>query len=413
MRKPRPPGLPALPLRQLERQRQLAVIAGEDQRWAIRLRMQEIELYRRLERGAPEARRVRHHDLAQVRQNRRNAEAERKAQRKHDAEERKAATARAKAQQAAETARARAQLAAKREGLPNGFVGDAAIEEGYWQQAQRRFRSYSIILRFAGIGQYAGVTKGPQLKKMHDDQCKIMGSKAHHALEERIWGIVAGGGALGVVAWFALQFQGELPEFLGTYGELIGPRPWRSHTMADDYGIQLEAAITRKLWYPSMLEIEETACSYGSYVGIPSIKESGGHMMAADMKKVNEDQVLDFGDDDDKPEEGGGTMSFEEYANQESKAAAGLAHLMMSRLTMAPPLVTKTRQGYETVNLALACDALRRQGERVIFEYARRTLARVIGKKEAEYPTVDTLKFLAEQADDDELGDDDDYDDAS
>ena len=46
MRKPRPPGLPALPLRQLERQRQLAVIAGEDQRWAIRLRMQEIELYR-------------------------------------------------------------------------------------------------------------------------------------------------------------------------------------------------------------------------------------------------------------------------------------------------------------------------------------------------------------------------------
>ena len=63
--------------------------------------------------------------------------------------------------------------------------------------------------------------------------------------------------------------------------------------MADDYGIQLEAAITRKLWYPSMLEIEETACSYGSYVGIPSIKESGGHMMAADMKKVNEDQVLD------------------------------------------------------------------------------------------------------------------------
>ena len=72
MRKPRPPGLPALPLRQLERQRQLAVIAGEDQQWAIRLRMQEIELYRRLERGAPEARRVRHHDLAQVRQNRRN-----------------------------------------------------------------------------------------------------------------------------------------------------------------------------------------------------------------------------------------------------------------------------------------------------------------------------------------------------
>ena len=56
MHKPRPPGLPALPraqLRQLERQRQLAVIAGEDQRWAIRLRMQEIELYRRLERGAP------------------------------------------------------------------------------------------------------------------------------------------------------------------------------------------------------------------------------------------------------------------------------------------------------------------------------------------------------------------------
>ena len=169
-----------------------------------------------------------------------------------------------------------------------------------------------------------GVTKGPQLKKMHDDQCKIMGSNAHHALEARIWGIVAGGGALGVVAWFALQFQGELPEFLGTYGELFGPRPWRGHTMADDYGIQLEAAITRKLWYPSMLEIEETACSYGSYVGIPSIKESGGHMMAADMKKVNEDQVLDFGDDDDKPEEGGGTMSFEEYANQESKAAAGL-----------------------------------------------------------------------------------------
>ena len=182
--------------------------------------MQEIELYRRLERGAPEARRVRHHDLAQVRRNRRNAEAERKAQRKHDAEERKAATARAKAQQAAETARARAQLAAKREGLPNGFVGDAAIEEAYWQQVQRRFRSYSIILRFAGIGQYAGVTKGPQLKKMHDDQCKIMGSNAHHALEARIWGIVAGGGALGVVAWFALQFQGELPEFLGTYGEL-------------------------------------------------------------------------------------------------------------------------------------------------------------------------------------------------
>ena len=51
MRKPRPPGLPALPLRQLERQRQLAVIAGEDQQWAIRLRMQEIELYRRLEGG--------------------------------------------------------------------------------------------------------------------------------------------------------------------------------------------------------------------------------------------------------------------------------------------------------------------------------------------------------------------------
>ena len=182
--------------------------------------------------------------------------------------------------------------------------------------------------------------------------------------------------------------------------------------MADDYGIQLEAAITRKLWYPSMLEIEETACSYGSYVGIPSIKESGGHMMAADMKKVNEDQVLDFGDDDDKPEEGGGTMSFEEYANQESKAAAGLAHLMMSRLTMAPPLVTKTRQGYETVNLALACDALRRQGERVIFEYARRTLARVIGEKEAEYPTVDTLRFLAEQTDDEEFEDDYDYDGA-
>ena len=84
---------------------------------------------------------------------------------------------------------------------------------------------------------------------------------------------------------------------------------------------------------------------------------------------------------------------------------------MISRLTMAPPLVTKTRQWYETVNLALACDALRRQGERVIFEYARRTLARVLGEKEAEYPTVDTLKFLAEQADDDELGDD--YDDAS
>ena len=223
MHKPRPPGLLALPLRQLERQRQLAVIAGEDQQWAIRLRMQEIELYRRLERGAPEVRRVRHHDLAQVRQNRRNAETERKAHRKHDAEERKAATARAKAQQAAETARARAQLAAKREGLPNGFVGDAAIEEGYWQQVQRRFRSYSIILRFAGIGQYAGVTKGPQLKKMHDDQCKIMGSNAHHALEARIWGIVAGGGTLGVVAWFALQFQGELPEFLGTYANSSAP----------------------------------------------------------------------------------------------------------------------------------------------------------------------------------------------
>ena len=59
-----------------------------------------------------------------------------------------------------------------------------------------------------------------------------------------------------------------------------------------------------KLWYPSMVEIEETACSYGSYVGIPSIKESGGHMMAADMKKVNEDQIIDFGDDDDE-EDGG------------------------------------------------------------------------------------------------------------
>ena len=126
MRKPRPPGLPALPLQQLERQRQLAVIAGEDQRWAIRLRMQEIELCRRLERGAPR------------------------------------------------------------------------------------------------------------------------------------------------VSWYLRRTH--------------RPRPWRSHTMADDYGIQLEAAITRKLWYPSMLEIEETACSYGSYVGIPSIKESGGHMMAAAMK---------------------------------------------------------------------------------------------------------------------------------
>ena len=40
------------------------------------------------------------------------------------------------------------------------------------------------------------------------------------------------------------------------------------------------------------------------------------------------------------------------------------------------------------------------------------TLARVIGEKEAKYPTVDTLKFLAEQADDDELGDDYDYDGA-
>ena len=84
--------------------------------------------------------------------------------------------------------------------------------EGYWQQVQRRFRSYPILLRFAGVGQYAAVTKGTQLKKMHDDQCKIMGSNAHLALEMRIWGIVALGGVLGIVAWFALQFQGELPE---------------------------------------------------------------------------------------------------------------------------------------------------------------------------------------------------------
>ena len=131
-------------------------------------------------------------------------------------------------------------------------------------------------------------------------------------------------------------------------------------------------------------------------------------MMAADMKKVNEDQVIDFGDDDKTDEQ---TMSFEDYADRESKAAAALAHLLLSRLKMAPPIIGKTG-GYETVNLALACDALRHQGGRVIFEYAKRTLARVIGEKEAEYPTVDTLRFLAEQTDDEEFEDDYDYDGA-
>ena len=201
---------------------------------------------------------------------------------------------------------------------------------------------------------------------------------------------------------------GWLPEFLGTYGKLIGPRPWRGHTMADDYGIQLEAAIKRKRWYPSLLEIEETACSYGSYVGIPSIKESGGHIMADDMKKVDEDKVIDFGEDDRTEEQ---TMSFEEYADRESKAAASLAQLIMTRLTMAPPIAVKGRNGYDTINMALACDTLRRQGEKVIYEYAVRTLARIIGDKEAKQPNVDTLRFLAEQADDDDFGDDDyDYD---
>ena len=188
-----------------------------------------------------------------------------------------------------------------------------------------------------------------------------------------------------------------LPQFLGTYGHLVGPRPWRGRTMADDYKIPLEAPIREMLWYPSMAEIEETACCYGSYVGIPSVKESGGNIMAADMKNVNEDDVIDFddagelddGDDDATP------LTMETYNAMMQETSASIAEIVLK----APWLdsVLSRRGSQVCVNLALACTMMQRDGIDIYVEHAERALSRALGAG-AKFPPLDSLQLLSRTA---------------
>ena len=188
-----------------------------------------------------------------------------------------------------------------------------------------------------------------------------------------------------------------LPQFLGTYGHLVGPRPWRGRTMADDYKIPLEAPIREMLWYPSMAEIEETACCYGSYVGIPSVKESGGHIMASDMKGVDEDEVIDFEDSVDlDDEEQDAPLTMESYNAMMQETSASISEIVLA----APWLdsVLARRGSQINVNLALACTMMQRDGHAIYVEHAERALGRTLGSASAKFPPLDALQLLARTA---------------
>ena len=167
--------------------------------------------------------------------------------------------------------------------------------------------------------------------------------------------------------------------------------------MADDYDIPLEAPIRQMLWYPSMVEIEETACCYGSYVGIPSVKESGGHIMAADMKSVNEDEVINFDDSGDLDnEEEDAPLTMETYNAMMQETSASISEIVLA----APWLdsVLARRGSQISVNLALACTMMQRDGHEIYLEHAERALGRTLGSTAAKFPPLDSLQLLARTA---------------
>ena len=153
MRKPRPPELrlhpgQLLPLPPLvwkrEHQRQLAMITQADHRWAARRQLQEVEIYRQLERGAPEAHRLHQLRVEHARTQRREARITDKLRRKQavvDLAQQRIADKLQRKQEAAELVQRKKDDAAAK----------ARAEAEAWAQTRARIVAKANIIIAAAI----------------------------------------------------------------------------------------------------------------------------------------------------------------------------------------------------------------------------------------------------------------------
>ena len=119
--------------------------------------------------------------------------------------------------------------------------------------------------------------------------------------------------------------------------------------------------------------------------------------MASDMKSVNEDEVIDFEDSGDLDNEEEDTpLTMESYNAMMLETSASIAEIVLK----APWLdsVLARRGSQISVNLALACTMMQRDGNAIYLEYAERALARTLGSTAAKFPPLDALQLLARTA---------------
>ena len=100
-------------------------------------------------------------------------------------------------------------------------------------------------------------------------------------------------------SYVGMGLRGKQPDYMFTKAYRIGPWPreWRGQTLAD----KRELARVRgesdeeMIWAPRPAKlVKAVPALYGSYVSLPTVKQSGGNVMAEDMEELEPDDGLEL-----------------------------------------------------------------------------------------------------------------------